>query len=155
MRGIWFLPDSPRRLLISPAPSACASSLPAPSRPSHPLPQNKKFVPAPLSPTPSYSCLSSIVVQWVSADGDPQEVRYSGTTIHPSSLQDTVSAGTGCGPSEVGGAAKTASSEETAADAHTSYSSSCSVASIPTTYRPEDMCGFPADSVGWMDPGFM
>ena len=63
---------------------------------------------------------SSVVVQWVSADGGTQSVQYG---------------------SEGG--------------SFLQQQGTSSVDSKTATYRPEDMCGFPADSVGWIDPGFM
>ena len=64
---------------------------------------------------------SSVVVQWVSADGGTQSVQYGSE----------------------------------GSDLQQQQQGTLSVDSEAATYRPEDMCGFPADSVGWIDPGFM
>ena len=68
------------------------------------------------------------MVQWVSSDGGLQGVQYG--QYNPALSADT---------------------PEGMKLSGWEYS----VDSIPSTYGREDMCGFPADTVGWLDPGFM
>jgi len=87
---------------------------------------------------------SYVVVQWISADGSPQKVQcaesirpkhgFSGTLLEGSNIDR---GGSWDGHGEA------------------SLEWQLSVDSKPTKYGPDDLCGYPGDSVGWIDPGFM
>ncbi|MEW5301545.1 MAG: hypothetical protein WDW36_004400 [Sanguina aurantia] len=89
----------------------------------------------------------SVVVQWVSGSPDPQDVEFSKTSSAPGSgTSSRAFRSLAAGSSQHGLLSAGLASAE---------AGTLSVSSRVSSYARRDMCGFPANSTGWLDPGFL
>lgn len=109
-------------------------------------------MPNPLSHPPH----SSVVVQWTSGSSTSQSVEWWPTTPLPSRPSRSLQA-SDLDPAHqmhAGGSDSQTAPQQAAGDTEAHPHGGGSAASKTTTYAAADMCGAPATTFGWLDPGY-